>query len=383
VPTPPAPPREPLDLVLHIGSSKTGSSSIQNFLHDNREHLADLGYLYPLTGGTWRHSDLARVIMSDADLAPLLSQRQGQSEPATVRKKFRRQLIREIDQSGLSRVLLSNEILYRRPDAASLRRLRRLTDKIATSLRLVVYLRRQDDHMISRYQQMIWNGTEIRRLDEYAQQDTSFPYNYAARLRTWKRLLEPDEFIVRRFERNSFVSGSLVQDFLDAAGVDVQVADLEQVPRLNESLDAESLEFLRLFNLYLVESEGATLGLIDDRFRVARRALTSFVVQNNKNRQVAARFRDAPTGPVLTLPGPVLDAFMKQWEASNQRVARQFLGDKSGQLFHLPRKTSNTTTEQQVDPARVDHFLTLLELPEQMHTPMRALAEREAKSWRT
>jgi hypothetical protein len=38
-----------LDLVLHIGSGKTGTSSIQGFLHRNRDRLATLGYLYPRT----------------------------------------------------------------------------------------------------------------------------------------------------------------------------------------------------------------------------------------------------------------------------------------------------------------------------------------------
>jgi hypothetical protein len=60
-------------------------------------------------------------------------------------------------------------------------------------------------------------------------------------------------------------------------------------------------------------------------------------------------------------------------------VALDFLGDASGELFHTPRKTRDTTTEQHLDPARLDHFLTLLELPERVHTPLRRLVEREAR----
>ena len=40
-----------------------------------------------------------------------------------------------------------------------------------------------------------------------------------------------------------------------------------------------------------------------------------------------------------------LDGFMAQWEKSNQRAARQFLGDPNGQLFLALCKTRNTTTE--------------------------------------
>jgi hypothetical protein len=75
----------------------------------------------------------------------------------------------------------------------------------------------------------------------------------------------------------------------------------------------------------------------------------------------------------------VLDAFMEQWEAPNRAVAREFLGDETGQLFQAPRKTRNTTTEQRLDPARLDHYLGLLDVPEQLHEPLRRLAEREAR----
>jgi uncharacterized protein (DUF1778 family) len=61
-------------------------------------------------------------------------------------------------------------------------------------------------------------------------------------------------------------------------------------------------------------------------------------------------------------------------------VAREFLDDETGRLFRAPRKTINTTTEQHLDPARLNHFLALLEIPKEMHAPLRRLAEREAKA---
>lgn len=213
--------------------------------------------------------------------------------------------------------------------------------------------------MVSRYQQGIKIG-RVLRLRERAEEDLSSLYDYQARLRTLHRVLEPTEFVVRRFEPDSFVEGSLYQDFLDAAGIDVRADELEPVPPRNESLDAESVEFLRLLNLYRVEQEAATVGLID-------------------NRTLVARLTGASTGPVLTLPDRDLDHFMAQWEKPNRRVALDLVGDESGRLFRTPRKTHNTTTEQRLDPARLDHFLTVSEIPERAHAPMRRLAEREAR----
>ena len=349
----------PLDIILHVGMGKTGTSSIQYFLRDNRERLADLGILYPKTPGGGRHGRLGLSVKPDAEtmVSPEWA-RQKQSDPAKFRRAFRRRLFAEIERSGLSRVLFSDEILFGSSEA-TLRRLRRFTDRIAESLRLVVYLRRQDDHMVSRYQQGVKTGW-VLRLREWAQEDMSGLYDYHARIRGHEQLLAPTEFVIRRFEPDRFVDGSLYQDFLEAAGIDARAEDLEQVPNRNDSLDAESVEFLRLLNLYRVESEAATVGLID-------------------NRRLARRLAETSTGPVLTMPAPFLDEFMARWEESNRRVAREILGDESGQLFHMPRKTRNTTTEQHLDPARLDHFLALAEIPKELHAPLRVLAERGRK----
>ena len=356
--SPTSPLTRPLDLILHLGMGKTGTSSIQFFLRDNRERLAELGVLFPRTPGGARHGRLGLYTKSGEELANAPEWgRQKQSDPKEFRKVFRRRLFSEIERSGLSRLLLSDEILFG-SSVPALRRLRRFTDRIAESVRLVAYLRRQDDHMVSRYQQGVKIG-RVLRLSEWSQEDMTSLYDYHSRLRAHEQLLAPDQLVVRRFEPTSFVDGSLFQDFLEAAGIAARAEDLAPVKNRNESLDAESVEFLRLVNLHRVESEGATPGLIDNRAMVSR------LVANS-------------TGPVLTMPARFLDEFMQRWEETNRLVALEYFGDPHGQLFHLPRKTHNTTTEQRLDPARVDHFLELLELPEPLHPSLRRLAEREA-----
>lgn len=337
---------------------KTGTSSIQFFLRDNRERLVDLGVLYPTSPGRARHGRLSLFTKSKKEFAQLPEwAREDHSDSVRFRRAFRRRLFGEIESSGLARVLLSDEVIFGSPDP-QLRRLRRLLDRFAERLRLVAYLRRQDEHMVSRYQQGVKVGW-VMRLRDWAGEDMTGLYDYHARLLRLEQLLSPSALVVRRFEPEAFADGSLYQDFLDAAGIDVRAEDLQPVASRNRSLDAESVEFVRLLNVHRVASDGATPGLID-------------------NRQLVARLAEVSTGPTLTMPAPFLDAFMAQWEESNRAVAQEFLGDESGQLFRAPRKTRNSTTEQYLDPARLDHFATLLELPEQMHAPLRRLAEREA-----
>lgn len=354
------PPREPVDLVIHVGSGKTGTSSIQQFLRKNRGRLARLGTLVPRSPGDGRHVQLGLYLKSDEALRNRLSWKLADFPSADeFRTEFRRRLAAEIAESGLSRVVMSDEGVYASSEAA-LERLRGLADDLARTLRVVVYLRRQDDFASSRYQQSVKTGC-VQTLGDWLEDETTWLYDYAACLERFGRVLAPVDLVVRRFERDAFSGGSLLQDFVDAVGIDARVEDLAPVNSRNQSLDAESVEFLRLLNLHRVEAEGERPGLID-------------------NRAVLPTLMKASSGPTLTLPEEVLDAFMARWEESNGAVARDFLGDPSGRLFRAPRKTRGTATEQRLDPDRLPHFLQLLELPEETHAPLRRLAEREASA---
>jgi hypothetical protein len=356
------------ELVVHVGMGKTGTSSIQHFLRANEEALAEHGVLYPRSPGGRRHIRLGLFITPDAEFAgSRVARRQSQdpawreqilASPAAFREAFEAALADEIDASGLSRVLMSDEAVFGSSEG-SMRLLGDFARRHGAALRLVCYLRRQDDHVISRYQQAVKWG-EVRRIAERtAELELSPTYDYDERLDAWSRLAEPADLVVRRFERDRFHGGSLTHDFLEAAGVAVDPAALdEEPPTLNESLDAESVEFLRILNLHRVRRQGAEVGMIN-------------------NRKLVRRLASEPGGPTLTLPEPVLDRFMARWEDGNRRVARRWFGE-DGDLFAAPRKSDGTTSDQRLDPARVDHFLEISELPERLHTPLRRLAEREA-----
>ena len=347
-----------VDVVLHIGCDKTGTTSIQQFLRRNRAALRAQGCLYPRTPGPVRHSDLSLYARSDDRLVgSRLWQRSERPAPDQFRRRLRRRLLQEVTRSGAPTVVLSDEALYKlSPD--SIERLHGLVDDLAGTVRVVVYVRRQDEHLVSSYQQAVKVG-QVADFATWARKDFTGVYDYAGWLASWQRRFAPVELAIRPFERQRFHQGSLVQDFLRSAGVDVDPTDLRPVEERNESLGAESVEMLRILNLYRVEHEGAQRHLIS-------------------NRQHVKRLRQAPQGPQVTLPAADLDRFMARWAESNRRVARELLGDRTGELFKTPRRTGDTTTEQVLDPARLDFYLPLLEIPEEQHPAIRAIAEREA-----
>lgn len=254
-------------------------------------------------------------------------------------------------------MLLSDEALYASAEPA-LERLRLLLDEHASEVRLVCYLRRQDELLVSHYQQVVKVRATRTLAERVAERDLSPTYDYDARLRAWLRVVDPDELVVRRFERDRFRNGSLYDDFVAAAGLGIPADDVPPQEQ-NESLDAESVEFLRLLNLYRLE-HGHPPDLPENRHLVPTLARLS-------------------TGPTLALPDDELDRFMARWADSNERVARELLGEPDGVLFDSRGSSGDTTTEQRLDPARLDRFLDALDaLPPWIEAPLRRIAEREA-----
>src|SRR5262249_44528591 len=113
---------------------------------------------------------------------------------------------------------------------------------------VVVYIRRQDDYLLSSYSTYVKNGaTEAAALPEDDKEMAR--YDHWQLLSRWARVFGRDRIICRKYERSSLVAGSIEDDFLNAIGIPLNLG-LEKQAGLNESLDASALEFLRLLNKY-------------------------------------------------------------------------------------------------------------------------------------
>jgi hypothetical protein len=325
-----------VDLYLHIGSTKTGTTTLQEFLATNRALLASLGYLYPRSLGAKRHNRLSLFAQTDRyrENTPFWNRKMQGVTITEFRERCRAQWLNEVERSALDKMILSDEALLSMPREA-IARLRALLHDVGGRIHLICYLRRQDDHVVSLYQQEVKSRGETRTLGQWLAESDRRKYDYAQRLAMWHRCMDPHSISVRPFERCELVGGSLLTDFLDCVGIDRPEADFAAVTRRNETLDAEAVELIRLLNIH-------------------------------RARYVELLARKSP-GPTLTLPDDVLDAFMKRWEPANRTVAQTYLGREDGVLFRLPRKTHNTTTVQHLDPERCQQLLQELRFPPRAH----------------
>ncbi|MCL2542707.1 MAG: hypothetical protein FWE71_09665 [Nocardioidaceae bacterium] len=348
-------PRQP-EVVLHIGSGKTGTSGIQGFLARRREALLRAGVLYPEAMGAARHLHLSQSVRPDEHLLRSLVWRRGSyADPSSYRQQHREALDREVAAARPERILFSDEGLYSL-GPEPLARLRTLLDAYAGARTVLVYLRPQDEHLVSRYQQSVKTGL-TERLADFAEGDHAHLYDYEHRLAQWAAAMDPARIVVRRFQPAAFVGGSPLTDFLDATGLDLDPGPAAH-RRQNDSLDAESVELLRLLNLDAVEHSDERPGSIDNR------ALVDVLLQR-------------PRGAVLTLPEATMERFAARWADGNAAVARRYLGTDT--LFApADRSSRTTTTEQRLSPDRADALLDGLAVPSERRARVRAIAEREA-----
>ena len=90
-------------LILHIGRHKTGTSSIQHFLHDNREELKARGVIYPRpVGAAAAHHGIALALAASRDMTKyqlfLKSLRPLEQTVVLSSEGFQRLLARQANQ---------------------------------------------------------------------------------------------------------------------------------------------------------------------------------------------------------------------------------------------------------------------------------------------
>jgi hypothetical protein len=322
-----------MDLYLHIGTEKTGTTSVQKFLRKNRELLARNGILYPEAPGPQNHTGLAAAAQDVEKVGPLRKSLGLTSEEAV--RKHRAEMMAafkaELGARPWKTVVMSGEHCSSQlGEDAEVRWLKDWLAPLFDTIRIVIYLRRQDDFLLSLYSTAVKSGA-THSIRVPADKALKARYDHWGLLERWAHVFGREAMICRRFERARLKNGDIVDDFLDAAGIDPGL-DFERPEDVNESMDAETLEFLRLFNQHV------------PRFEKGK-------VNPSRDNVVSLLSKASGSGPLLTLGADELARFMGQFHDGNARVAAEYFGgarsDSDDPLF-APRADTRARTRQAV-----------------------------------
>lgn len=320
-----------MTIFIHIGTEKTGTTYIQHFLDSNRRELLKQGYFFPRSPGKFTHTKLTAYAQDDNtfdDLRGFMKTRDSK-EVVRFRGIFEQELLDEIKQCPAENVIFSGEHCSSRLlTIREISRLKDLLDQVGDDIRVVVYLRRQDQFLLSTYSTWIKSGA-TGELKLPSPRRTRERYDFAELLSRWAEVFGASNLIVRPYNKDCFFGEDLLQDFAYYLGFEIG-KNFVKPSKLNESLDAETLEYLRNLNFNMP-------GILDEGGPLMRSYLLKFLTKISSKKS-------------LTMDTNTLSEFLEQFEHSNQHVAECYLGGKNPNLF--PPYNEDTTKVQQVSLSR-------------------------------
>lgn len=291
-------------LFLHIGTHKTGSTTIQHYLKEHRAQIEGHGFYYPMEGAYFYPAEASPSLLAHA----VLNRRPEYIGKTEVNlEACVADMRRDIEQSQCPKVIVSSEHFSH---AASLDDVQRIADVFTglfEKITVVVYLRRQDTLLESFWAQHVKTGLIVQSFDDYLAAHAG--WNYLEMLKPWVEVFGQAQVVIRPFEKGQFVNHNLVSDFLHAVGCQAEVLDF---PQRNTSPPIEFLEVVRVF--------GTSLSGFMQR-RAFQRIIRTLPIKIDRTKYTMFRPEDR-------------HQFLDRHRESNQQLARELLGRPDGQLFY-------------------------------------------------
>lgn len=240
--------------ILHIGTEKTGTTSIQKFLYENRIKLGAKGILFSETAGYLSNQNLVVYAKKapESDLAPPSLDVHNRSDLSLWKDQFAVKHSAEVvafqQRHTDSTVIYSAEHLQSRLTTISeIKRAARLLRPMFDQIEVLVYLRRQDRYALSAHSTAVRAGGQNDFAFESVNAEGPY-YNYRELLENWSEVFGEDAVRVRLFEKSRLIGRDVVEDFQSVTGVDQLDLALAAPDSVNEALSHTALSLLRRFN---------------------------------------------------------------------------------------------------------------------------------------
>ena len=293
-------------LFIHIGTWKTGSSTIQYNLHTVREKLEEEGFYYlckenKMVARGWKIRNFTRV----------------ESEfVKKSREKFKNILERKRSKNASINFISSAEQFSGDPflgfknAGAVAENIYKITKDLGLDVYIIVYLRRQDDFFESLYQQSIRLG-ESHSFKEFLEKFDSSHFNWKNMIQAYAHIFGNDKIIVKRYHKKYLPKeNSLMRDFGDAIGSKV-IGNYRSTTSRNQGFSRDTLEIMKIMNRHFKGDERFELRKIFDRVN-AKLPFEKYSFFSMEERI----------------------SFLKKYEESNTIVAKKYFGEET--LFPSP-----------------------------------------------
>lgn len=303
-----------INLFLHVGPHKTGSTTIQHLFRKNEARLSGLDFVY------LKNTNIL------TRLETIQSPKKNHS-PA-----LRDWICEKTEQRPARNYLISSEKLCGSDKHAYLNSelvAETLADAFSDfSCHIVCFLRRQDSFVESLYTQSIHEGGTLE-FDEYCSTYPIEKFDWFRLLNSFSDVFGKSSVLARRY------GPDLIPDFCDALGIPEFAAEIsDQITNQNRGYSRPVLELARMANQHLDRPQSQALRRLLQKVD-PKEPLASYRFFSDEE-----RYR-----------------FLSNFSESNALVAEQYLGDDSGALFSPPQYNGYTDTDYHLQPDKAVSIL--------------------------
>ncbi|MEH3146328.1 MAG: hypothetical protein PGN34_13480 [Methylobacterium frigidaeris] len=285
---------------IHIGTPKTGTTSIQAFLRSNRKRLIDENIVISEVSGVKKSDRLSEIARGNFSLC---------SDIEAESKKY---------SDDVTFIFSDEQISVDFARLDQIETLKKFMSAIFDEVKVVCYLRRQDELALSSYPAYIKRGGTEKFDFELSPGWKNF-INYEIFLERWETVFGRDALIIRKFGPQYIKNNDVVSDFCKIIAVDM--SDAAPPAEKNVSPDAHSLELVRKLN--------KLVGLENPQFMYDLRRILF----------------EIKSGPKLSAPRSERIRFLSNFQQSNSNVAKRYFNGESDLFTHeLPDDDNNNLT---------------------------------------
>ena len=272
-----------LKCILHIGTEKSGTTSIQSFLQKNRDIFLENDYYIPIVPSisptNFNHRKLATAMLdtNHVDDARKVLKIQNVDSFSNWRNVFLEQLSEEINNNNTYKkyIFSSEHLSSRLVSTEEIIRLKVYLQRFFDTVEVILYIRRQDKYAVSLYSTALKAGS-VYDFTFNHKNPVNGRFDYYRMYSKWSEVFGKRYVDVRIFERDNFYKKDLTLDFLKAVGLHESVINGTQwlMPaKANPSLNAFGQSYLRYYNA--INPKG-----LDPRLHKQRRHLIEFLERN-------------------------------------------------------------------------------------------------------
>lgn len=303
-------------IYIHVGTPKTGTSAIQAFCDANQDALHQFGFDYPKPNLEFpgispkRNAHFYNYKTKDAKKNRLKDEDAKNIEIGV-------QSIKKSIDAGYNPIL-SDENFWNNVEMTTerLTEIRKQLETLGASIKIVVYLRRQDLLLQSYWAQQV-KETSTLTFSSYISKGKykMFRTDYYDRISEFAEVFGKENILVRVYEKQQFKNGNITHDFLQTIGINSTEQFTQSDAVVNISLEGITLEVKRLLNS-------------NSEFKSKQ----SFILPYLKNVQKSFQEQEGYKKPVYFSSQEQKD-FLSQFEECNRKIATEYLSRQDGILF--------------------------------------------------